>query len=128
MPATSEKRTIQVQVSTYYGIGVHWHVAITEDDDAFLVVIPKRPSKEDRKWYKPGEAFWWHPHDMPAEMRGRSAHCAMPTPTGAERWIAKTLKAWGVSERTHEVHWNDLTTDDDVKSRANRRWYYRDGD
>ena len=119
------KRRIDVRVMKYYGAGVHYHVSLTEEDDSFYVVLPKRLSKRDRSWHKPGQTFLWKPFDLPAEMRGRTAHMKFNTPDAVSRYVGRVLKLWGATDATHEVSWDNYT--DEVKGPAHK-WFYKDGD
>lgn len=121
----TEVREVRVRVMKYYGVGVHYHVSLEEEDDAFLVTIPKRPTGADKRFHKPGDRFYWRPHDMPHAMHGRARSEKFDTPEQATAFIDATLVEWGVTPQTHSIAWDDYT--EEVNATTNR-WYYRDGD
>lgn len=87
---STRKRRLEVRVMKYYGVGQHFHVRVTEEDDSFYV-----PDYEGE-----GPALWT-PRDLPEDMRGRVHYEKFNTPEAASRFVAETLQRMGITAASH---------------------------
>lgn len=103
-PSKEEKRQVYVSISKFYGIGIHYHVSLREEDNPILDTSKEKP-------------IWREAWDD-EEGKGKHFFDKFKTDAEMEDFIKKTQKK-EFPKKTHRLSFSDT---------VQKRWFYRDGD
>lgn len=105
------RREVTIHITIYQGIGMHYHVTLSEEDDSIWNISSSE--------YYEDEVVGWQTARDDDRSKGESISEKFNTPRQAEAFVRKTLRR-RFPRKTHKYVYG--------WTGQSRKWFYKDGD